>query len=77
MDSAATGGVTAVAGVALMFTGVGGPAGLALMAASDGLLGEGISVIAQKATTGVVNWWEAGRQTLVASIGVTNEYAII
>ncbi|QWC84619.1 hypothetical protein KLP28_13745 [Nocardioidaceae bacterium] len=43
------GGAMVIAGGALMFTGVGGPAGAMLMAA-------GADTIIQKATTGDVNW---------------------
>ena len=43
------GGAMVIAGGALMITGVGGPAGLMLLAA-------GADTIIQKATTGTVNW---------------------
>jgi len=58
-------GAAIVAGVALMFTGVGGPAGIALMAASGALLSGGISVASQKATTGEVDWRQAGIDTAI------------
>ncbi|WP_237234291.1 hypothetical protein, partial [Rothia nasisuis] len=41
-------GAMVVAGVALMFTGVGGPAGLAILAASSGLISAGASTAIQK-----------------------------
>ncbi|WIE62308.1 DUF6531 domain-containing protein [Curtobacterium sp. MCLR17_032] len=53
-------GAAVVAGVALMFTGVGGPAGLALMAASGALVSGGISVASQKASNGSVDWGKVG-----------------
>ena len=49
-------GAMIVGGVALMCTGVGGPAGLALMAGSSGLISVGASVGIQKLTTGEVDW---------------------
>lgn len=55
-------GAMIVGGVALMFTGVGGPVGLALIGAASGaLLGGGISIASQKATTGQVNWGQVLR----------------
>ena len=48
-----------------MFTGVGGPAGIALMAASGALLSGGISVASQKATMGEVDWRQAGIDTAI------------
>ena len=62
-------GAAIVAGVALMFTGVGGPAGIALMAASGALLSGGISVAGQKATTGEVDWRRAGIDTAAGALG--------
>jgi len=59
-------GVAIVGGVALMATGVGGPAGVALLAASGALLSGGISVASQKATTGEVDW---GRVGVDAAVG--------
>jgi len=61
-------GAAIVAGVALMFTGVGGPAGIALMAASGALLSGGISVASQKATTGEVDWRRAGIDTAIGGV---------
>ena len=52
-----------------MFTGVGGPAGIALMAASGALLSGGISVASQKATTGEVDWRQAGIDTAAGALG--------
>src|SRR5699024_2992795 len=62
-------GVAFAGGVALMFTGVGGPAGVALMAASGGLMAGGVSVASQKATTGEVDWGRAGTDALVGAVG--------
>ena len=53
-------GAAIVGGVALMFTGVGGPAGLALLAVAGGLTSGGISIASQKATTGEVDWGKVG-----------------
>ncbi|OII23818.1 DUF6531 domain-containing protein [Frigoribacterium sp. MCBA15_019] len=61
-------GAAIVGGVALMATGVGGPAGIALMAASGALLSGGISVASQKATTGEVDWSKAGTDALIGGV---------
>jgi hypothetical protein len=53
--------------VALMFTGVGGPAGIALMAASGGLIAGGASAGIQKFTTGEVDWSRVGRDALIGA----------
>lgn len=58
-------GAMIVAGVALMFTGVGGPVGIALMAGSGALLAGGISTVSQKAQTGQVDWGKVGVDALV------------
>jgi RHS repeat-associated protein len=58
-------GAAIVGGIALMCTGVGGVAGLALLGASGALMSGGISVASQKATTGRVDWREAGKQTAI------------
>jgi len=58
-------GAAIVGGIALMATGVGGPAGIALMAASGALLSGGISVASQKAMTGDVDWKKAGVDALI------------
>ncbi|WP_229076642.1 DUF6531 domain-containing protein [Actinoplanes sp. DH11] len=60
-------GAMVVGGVALMFTGVGGPAGIALMAASGGLIAGGASAGIQKFTTGDVNWGQVGRDALLGA----------
>ncbi|MBB2943572.1 RHS repeat-associated protein [Actinoplanes lutulentus] len=60
-------GAMVVGGVALMFTGVGGPAGIALMAASGGLIAGGASAGIQKFTTGEVNWAEVGKTALIGA----------
>lgn len=53
-------GAAIVVGVGLMFTGVGGPAGLALMASAGALVSGGISVASQKHQNGTVDWGKAG-----------------
>ncbi|MDO5051724.1 MAG: DUF6531 domain-containing protein [Pseudoclavibacter sp.] len=62
-------GAAIVAGVALMCTGVGGPAGLALMAASGALLSGGISVATQKYQNGSVDWGQVGVEAAIGGIG--------
>jgi RHS repeat-associated protein len=62
-------GAAIVGGIALMCTGVGGPAGIALMAASGALMSGGISVATQKATKGEVDWREAGVDSLIGAVG--------
>ncbi|WP_285474051.1 DUF6531 domain-containing protein [Actinoplanes sp. NBRC 101535] len=62
-------GAMIVGGVALMFTGVGGPAGIALMAASGGLLAGGISAGVQKFTTGEVDWGQVAVDGLIGAAG--------
>nr|WP_258366399.1 RHS repeat-associated core domain-containing protein [Curtobacterium sp. MCPF17_011] len=61
-------GAAIVGGIALMCTGVGGVAGLALLGASGALMSGGISVASQKATTGQVDWREAGKQTAIGAV---------
>jgi RHS repeat-associated protein len=61
-------GAMIVGGVALMFTGVGGPAGIALMAASGGLIAGGASAGIQKFTTGEVDWGQVGTDALVGAV---------
>lgn len=56
------GGAMALAGGALMFTGVGGPIGAALV-------GAGIDVIVQKATTGSVNWGQTALMAVTGGLG--------
>jgi hypothetical protein len=60
-------GAMIVGGVALMFTGVGGPAGIALMAASGGLIAGGASAGIQKFTTGEVDWGQVARDGLIGA----------
>ncbi|GAB3749836.1 hypothetical protein GCM10028864_23860 [Microlunatus parietis] len=55
------GGAMVIAGGALMFTGVGGPAGLALISA-------GADTIIQKATTGSVNWGQVAVSGVVGGV---------
>ncbi|MBD8704985.1 RHS repeat-associated core domain-containing protein, partial [Frigoribacterium sp. CFBP 13712] len=62
-------GAAIVAGVALMFTGVGGPAGVALLAASGAMLSGGISIASQKATTGEVDWGRVGVDAAIGGVG--------
>ncbi len=56
------GGAMVVAGVALMATGVGGPAGAMLV-------GAGLDTIVQKATTGEVNWGQVAISGAAGGIG--------
>lgn len=58
----------AAAGVGLMFTGVGGPAGVALMALSGGMISGGISVASQELTTGSVDLKTTVKDTLVGAL---------
>jgi RHS repeat-associated protein len=58
-------GAMIVAGVALMFTGVGGPVGIALMAGSGALLAAGASTAVQKFQKGEVDWGEVGVNALI------------
>jgi RHS repeat-associated protein len=60
-------GAMIVGGVALMFTGVGGPAGVALMAASGGLIAGGASAGIQRFTTGEVDWGQVAVDGLVGA----------
>ncbi|WIB27166.1 DUF6531 domain-containing protein [Curtobacterium sp. MCSS17_015] len=55
-------------GVALLFTGVGGPAGIALMAASGAMVSGAISTASQKATKGTVDWGQVAVDTAVGGI---------
>lgn len=66
-------GAMIIGGTALMFTGVGGPAGIALMAASGGLIAAGGSAAIQKYTTGDVNW---GKVAVDGAIGAVTAGAI-
>ncbi|WP_181024593.1 hypothetical protein [Rathayibacter rathayi] len=56
------GGAMVVAGGVLMATGVGGPIGA-------GLIGAGIDVIIQKATTGSVNWAQTALTAVTGGLG--------
>ena len=59
-------GLAVAVGVALMFTGVGGPVGMVLIGAASGaLVSGGLSVGMQKAKAGTVNWGQAGRDALI------------
>ncbi|MDT0211659.1 DUF6531 domain-containing protein [Curtobacterium sp. BRD11] len=60
-------GVAIVGGIALMATGIGGPAGIAAMALAGGLMSGGISVASQKATTGQVDWGTVGKDALIGT----------
>ena len=53
-------GVAIVGGIALMCTGVGGPAGIALMAGAGALIAGGADTAIQKFTTGDVDWGQVG-----------------
>ena len=64
------GGAAIVAGVALMFTGVGGPVGLALVGAASGaLISGGTSVVVQKATVGSVEMQKVWEDAAVGAVG--------
>lgn len=63
------GGAAIALGVALVCTGIGGPAGIAVMAGAGALMSGGVSVVSQKAQTGSVNWAQAG---LDAGIGLVS-----
>ncbi len=59
-------GAVVVVGVALLFTGVGGPVGLALIGAASGaLISGGVSVGLQKYQDGVVNWGRVGKDAAI------------
>lgn len=60
-------GVAIVGGVALMATGIGGPAGIAAMALAGGLMSGGMSVASQKATNGNVDWGTVGKDALIGT----------
>lgn len=62
------GGAIALAGVALMFTGVGGPAGLALMAASGGMISGGMSMANQELSTGKIDWSTVAKDAGVGAL---------
>jgi hypothetical protein len=49
-----------------MFTGVGGPLGVAIIAGGSGLISAGASVAVQRVTTGEVNW---GQVAVAGTIG--------
>jgi hypothetical protein len=58
-------GAAIAAGVALMFTGIGGPAGLILIGAASGaLISGGAAIATQKATTGTIDWGQVGKATI-------------
>lgn len=61
-------GAAIVVGVGLMFTGVGGPAGLALMAGAGALVSGGISVASQKHQNGTVDWGKAGVDAAIGGV---------
>lgn len=58
----------AVAGVALTCTGVGGPAGVALMVASGAMIGGGVSMATQELTTGATDWSKVGTDALIGAV---------
>jgi hypothetical protein len=62
-------GVAIVGGIALMCTGVGGPAGIALMAASGALISGGTSAAIQKHQNGSVDWARVGVDAAVGALG--------
>ena len=62
-------GALIVAGGALMFTGVGGPLGVAIIAGGSGLISAGASVAVQRLTTGEVDW---GQVAIAGAVGVVS-----
>ena len=62
-------GLMVAGGVALMFTGVGGPAGLALMAGAGAVMSAGGSMAFQKWQTGEVKWGNVGKDALIGMLG--------
>ncbi|RUQ19593.1 hypothetical protein D8M21_11180 [Kocuria sp. HSID16901] len=60
-------GVAIFGGFALMCSGVGGIAGVALMAGAGGLMSGGVSVASQKASNGSVDWKNAGKDALIGT----------
>lgn len=58
----------AVAGVALTCTGIGGPAGVALMVASGAMIGGGVSMATQELTTGATDWSKVGTDALIGAV---------
>ncbi|HEY9290349.1 MAG TPA: polymorphic toxin-type HINT domain-containing protein, partial [Microlunatus sp.] len=65
-------GAMIVGGVALMCTGIGGPAGIALMAGSGALMSAGASVAIQKHQNGSVDW---GQVAVDGAIGAVSGLA--
>ena len=63
-------GAMVAAGVALMFTGVGGPAGVALMSLSGALTSGGISIAQQKHDNGAVDWARVGTDAAIGAIPI-------
>ncbi|SYZ34670.1 Rhs_assc_core: RHS repeat-associated core domain, partial [Propionibacterium australiense] len=63
-------GAMVVAGVALMFTGVGGAAGLALMSLSGALTSGGISMAQQKHDNGSVDLGTLGKEMAIGAIPI-------
>ena len=62
-------GAVVAAGVALMFTGVGGPVGMVLIGAASGaLISGGSSYISQKVTTGTVDWGKVVTDSAVGAL---------
>lgn len=62
------GGVAIVAGVALMATGVGGPAGVAMAMAGGAAFGGGVSAVSQKAQHGEVDPARVATDALIGGI---------
>jgi RHS repeat-associated protein len=62
-------GAAIAAGVALMFTGVGGPVGIALIGAASGaLISGGISVATQEYQAGSVDWGKVGVDAAIGAL---------
>lgn len=62
------GGIAIAGGVALMATGVGGPAGVALAMAGGAVVGGGVSAVSQKAQHGEVDWQRVGTDAAIGGI---------
>ncbi|MBD7993836.1 type IV secretion protein Rhs [Arthrobacter sp. Sa2CUA1] len=59
-------GAAIVVGVALMFTGVGGPVGVALIGAASGaLISGGVTIAKEKTVNGQVDWGKVGTNALI------------
>lgn len=69
-------GVMVVGGVALLATGVGGPAGIALMAAGGAAISGGASMIGQSQSAGAFDWGQVGTDALIGAAGTGGAGAV-